>query len=262
MRDYRFDFANGTTDLVETMAVRTGYIRFYELLSGGGIDPRIRVESMGGGWQCILRPGQGFRLPAEEPTGVVVTNLSGVAMAGNIKLGPRDWQFEDQRLTGTVSVVDSNFALTQAGQAFAPYLFLAASAGNFGHIQFLNPIGSGRIIEVQSLIAGLGAATGVTAVLTSPPFAALTTLAPADANQSKLASGGVAGVLQVRSQVAAAALQTTRVVWAATLAAAGSHEKIWRAPILLNPGDGLMIVVGAVNIGLTANAETVERPQV
>lgn len=83
MRDYRFDFANGTTDLVETMSVRTGYVRFYELLSGGGIDPRIRVESMGGGWGVVLRPGQGFRLPAEEAAGVVVTNISGTAKGPN-----------------------------------------------------------------------------------------------------------------------------------------------------------------------------------
>ena len=85
MRDYRFDFANGTTDLVETMSVRTGYVRYYECLSGGGVDQRIRVESMGGGWQCVLRPGQGFRLPAEETGGIVVTNLSGAAMAGTLK---------------------------------------------------------------------------------------------------------------------------------------------------------------------------------
>jgi hypothetical protein len=158
MRDYRFDFANGTTDLVETMSVRTGYVRFYELLSGGGIDPRIRVESMGGGWGVVLRPGQGFRLPAEEAAGVVVTNISGTAMAGALKLGPREWAFEDQRLTGTVNVVDQSSAITQSDQAFAAVLSPNAVAGQYAFGQVYSNT-AGKVLEVRRIIA-TGTAAG------------------------------------------------------------------------------------------------------
>lgn len=150
MRDYRFDFANGTTDLVETMSVRTGYVRYYECLSGGGVDQRIRVESMGGGWQCVLRPGQGFRLPAEETGGIVVTNLSGAAMAGTLKLGPRDWSFEDQRLVGEVSVIDGGRFRTLSGSVFGWRLSQAASVGNNNVAQIWNPAGSGLRVLVKS----------------------------------------------------------------------------------------------------------------
>jgi len=260
MRDYRFDFANGTTDLVETMSVRTGYVRFYELLSGGGIDPRIRVESMGGGWGVVLRPGQGFRLPAEEAAGVVVTNLSGTAMAGTLKLGPRDWAFEDQRLTGTVAVVDSNFALTQAGMAFSPYYFQVSAAGVLAHIQLLNPAASGRTIEIQALETGVSSATGVSVLLTTG--LTLTSSAGVSANQNKAVSGASNGVLDVRFQNNATVLQSTRSIWGPTFAAAGSLEKQLKAPIILLPGDGVLFIASAAAVNLVAGAQTVERPQV
>jgi hypothetical protein len=260
MRDYRFDFSNGTTDLVETFSVRTGYVRFYEMVSGGGVDPRIRVESMGGGWSVVLRPGQGFRLPAEEQAGVVITNLAGTAMVGLVKLGPRDWEFEDQRLTGTVAVVDSNFALTQASMAFSPYYFQVSAAGVLAHIQLLNPVGSGRLIEIQALETSVSAATGVSVLLTTG--LTLTSSAGVSANQNKAVSGGSNGVLDVRFQNNATALQSTRGIWGPTLAAAGSAEKTLRAPIILLPGDGVLFIAGAPTVNLVAGAQTVERPTV
>lgn len=256
MRDYRFDFANGTTDLVETMSVRTGYVRFYEVLSGGGLDPRIRVESMGGGWQCVLRPGQGFRLPEEETGGVVVTNMSGVAMAGTLKLGPRNWQFEDQRLTGTVSVVDSNFALTQSGQAFSAYHGYTPAASNFGQIQLLNPAGSGRIIEVQSVLM---ASSGNVSLV-------LTTGLTLNNNQSgfynlKLASNSpFSGLAQIRTQDSLTALQTSRQVAVLLTSTNAQTEKIFRSPIVLNPGDGVM--AHSYSTSFIFSAETIERLQV
>ena len=258
MRDYRFDFANGTTDLVETMSVRTGYVRFYEVLSGGGLDPRIRVESMGGGWQCVLRPGQGFRLPEEETGGVVVTNISGVAMAGTLKLGPRNWEFDDQRLTGTVSVVDSNFALTQSGQAFASFYGYTPAASNFAHIQLLNPSGSGRIIEVQSVIIG-SSGTNVALVLTSG--LALNNIQNGFYHSKLSSNSPLSAVAQIRSQDSTVSLQTTRQVAVLLTSTNAQTEKGWRSPIVLNPGDGLMAYSGTAGIFALFAAETVERPQ-
>jgi hypothetical protein len=258
MRDYRFDFANGTTDLVETLSVRTGYVRFYELLSGGGIDPRIRVESMGGGWSVVLRPGQGFRLPDEEAAGVVVSNLSGSAMVGTLKLGPRDWQFEDQRLTGTVAVVDSNYALTTSGLAFAPFLYIAATPGQFSQVQILNQHGSGKIVEVQSLSLNIASAGNVAVDLWS---AFILPIGVAPAVTSKLASGFTPSGIQIRGGSSAAYTQGRQLFYYST-GAPNFFTKDYKTPLVLNPGDSIVatLLVGSTAFGM--GADIVERPQV
>lgn len=258
MRDYRFDFSNGTTDLVEAFSVRTGYVRFYELLSGGGVDPRIRVESMGGGWAVVLRPGQGFRLPAEEQAGVVITNLAGTAMAGLVKLGPRDWEFEDQRLTGTVAVVDSNFALTSSGLALIAFSGLTPAANQYAYIQVLNPAASGKIVEVQSILYGVGAVSTPNLFITSG-----LTLSANVANgvSSKLASSAPLFSTQIRTQSDPAILSGRQIMnW--FFSSQGNAIKDFKCPILLNPGDSLMMAGGLMSTSLAFGAEVVERPQV
>jgi len=207
----------------------------------------------------VLRPGQGFRLPAEEQAGVVITNLAGTAMAGLVKLGPRDWQFEDQRLTGTVAIVDSNFALTMSGQAFSPYWGYTPIAGNLAHIQILNPTGSGKIIEIQALLLGAGSSMGFGVVLTSGLTLSNNV---AGAFQSKLLSNSVAASGQIRTQDNPTPLQSSRQILGLFFASQGQIEKVLKAPLLLNPGDGIMVFTGSQNGSATLAAEVVERPQV
>lgn len=251
MRDYLFDFANGTTDLVETMSVRTGYVRFYELLSGGGIDPRISVQSMGGGWGVVLRPGQGFRLPAEEAAGVVVTNLSGTAMAGTLKLGPKDWQFEDQRLLGEVSVIDGGKARTLAGMAFSGVAFCNAVSAQHAQAQLWNPAGSGRRANISQIVVQT----------TSAWFAGISIGAAAFTNLSGNAaskrSGGAASNTQLRTQNSPT-LPGGNIFILSESSNGTAYYKLTE-PIVILPGFGLNITVtNALNTDLGASFEFVE----
>lgn len=253
MRDYRFDFANGTTDLVETFAVRCGYVRYYELISGGGVDQRIRVESMGGGWAVVLRPGQGFRLPAEETAGVVITNISGSAMAGTLKLGPRDWQFEDQRLIGEVSVVDGGRARTLAGIAFVGVAFGGAVAAQHAQAQLWNPAGSGRSATVSQIVVQS----------TSAWFAGVAIGSSAFTNSSGNAvckrSGGSASNAQLRTQNSPSLPGGSGVLLSGSLNETAYYKLT--EPIVLLPGFGLNVTVtNAQNTDLGATFEFVEEP--
>lgn len=162
-----------------------------------------------------------------------------------------------RRSAGVVQVVDSAFALTRAGQAFAPYYAYTPAAGTLAHIQIQNPAGSGRLLEVNSLVIGVGAAMGMgVALLSGAPLA---NAAGAVAYQSKVASGGGAGVGQVRFQDNAAILAGPRQIFGNVFAAQGSIRQDYKAPIVLLPGDSIVAYGGAAAVSLTFAAEVVER---
>jgi hypothetical protein len=235
------------------MSVRTGYVRYYECLSGGGVDQRIRVESMGGGWQCVLRPGQGFRLPSEETGGIVVTNLSGAAMAGTLKLGPRDWQFEDQRLLGEVSVIDGGRSRTLSNTAFAGQATCSAVAATFAHAQLWNPAGSGRILLVSQTIVGSSFAWFCGMSFVASALSNLT------GNPQSKRSNGSASVAQLRTQNNAVLLGSTNLVALSGPVNVTNSYKLTE-PFAIVPGNGLTVSITSQNTDLSASFEFVEEP--
>jgi hypothetical protein len=238
MRDYRFDFANGITDLVETFAVRCGYVRYYELISGGGVDQRIRVESMGGGWSVVLRPGQGFRLPAEETAGVVITNISGSAMAGMLKLGPRDWQFEDQRLLGEVSVVDGGLSRSRANSAYAGGVAMTSTVlTNMAGLQLWNNASAGGpLLVVSNLSVFSGFSGAVQYALRLDNTAANNP----QAVRSKMAGGANSAIAQLRS-TESNIWGTPTSTWLTTPQVGAKDSFRATEPIVIPPQFGLMV---------------------
>lgn len=100
-------------DILDTLV---GYVRFYELTSGGGADPRIRLKSLGGGINVEVLAGQGYRLPVPV-RGLVVENMSGVALTGKLAISPESsGGFEDDRITGTVALSGPTLATMIAGK--------------------------------------------------------------------------------------------------------------------------------------------------
>lgn len=109
-------------DILDTLV---GYVRFYELTSGGGADPRIRLKSLGGGINVEVLAGQGYRLPVPV-RGLVVENMSGVALTGKLAISPESTGgFEDDRITGTMSLD----ALTLAALEYVQVRPEAATGG-------------------------------------------------------------------------------------------------------------------------------------
>lgn len=256
IKDINFDFATASDAFPVERQVQ--YIRFLEVTSGGGIRPRIRVMGLGGGWDITLSPGRAVHLPAGE-RGFLLLNAAGVPMEGIVACGGPGWDIEDSSVAGVVSVVDTNFSITQAGQAFMPNYGYPSAAGMLPHIECYNPPGSGKVVEVKSfnLSTNLAAGTGV-ALVTAAPLSTATGFTIGN----KLASGGQASVCQLLKQDNAAVIGAARQIFAANLVANGYIEKILSAPVLLNPGDSIRAYATVPACQLTLGLETVERAQV
>lgn len=251
MRRFTFSIAAGETKnfkisgnyLEIAAALYALNIEFYDR-EENQLSLQSLVQAVSGDWQA-MDPGQqygGFRV--YSATAQTVTLFIGYGTGGS------------KRLPGIVEIVDSNYSLTLAGMAFIPYYGYTPAGGTVAHIQLLNPSGSGKVLEVQSLNVGLTGAGGIGVVLTTG--LTLTNAAGANAYQAKRASGAAAGAGEVRYQDSATVLQATRQILGVTFGAAGTQFPPLRAPILLQPGDGVL-VFGSTNLGLTAGAETVER---
>jgi hypothetical protein len=116
--------------------------RFFKYKSGTG---PIRIRTSLGGAVDLL-PGQGVE--NVHFTGLTISDRSGAGNAGSILAG--DFDFRDDRITGSVEVVDGGKNRTRAGQAF-----LVAAGGttdpNFqSRTALVNAAGSGKNIFIET----------------------------------------------------------------------------------------------------------------
>jgi hypothetical protein len=105
----------------------------------------IRVTSSDGAVVDLL-PGQGMsKLKFDRLT---VKDISGVANVGVLLAGNGEWH--DERITGTVDVVDGGKSRTLANMAFVAASGPAADATTTPAMYLQNPAGSGKNIIVKS----------------------------------------------------------------------------------------------------------------
>lgn len=117
--------------------------KFFKYRSGTGA---IRVRASKGGYVDLL-PGQGVRgLDFESLT---VADRSGANNAGVLIVG--DFDFQDDRIAGTVDVVDGGRTRTIQGQAFMGYAGVTSAAGQYSTSQLWNPAGSGKRLVVEQI---------------------------------------------------------------------------------------------------------------
>lgn len=118
----------------------------------------IRLDT---GEAFALQEGQGVRLEEGKSFGeLLVTNTSSVAQLVQVFVG--DSRFEDSRITGVVSVVDTAKQTTTAAQAFGGIFGVSASAGNYSHVSIANPAGSGKRTVIERLVLGASTANAGT----------------------------------------------------------------------------------------------------
>lgn len=128
--------------------------RFFKYRSGIGA---IRVRASGGGYVDLL-PGQGVRNVAFDS--LTVQDRSGLQNVGVIVAG--DFDFQDDRISGTVDVVDGGRARTIGGVAFMGYANAGSAAGQYSTSQLWNPPGSGvRLVVEQVSISSNGVGDSV-----------------------------------------------------------------------------------------------------
>lgn len=151
--------------------------------------------------------------------------------------------------TGVTVNVSANterwLASLRAQGCFLGSAFLAASVGNFSHVQLFNPAASGKTLLLRGLVGGSPSATQISI---NSYNTALTTLFGAGLNGLM---GGAAGVAELRTQTNAAELGTTFGRFRVLAGDSRSLSAEWIAEI--PEGKGVLLSGGAVNIHVDAS---------
>jgi hypothetical protein len=137
------------------------------------------------------------------------------------------------------------------GRAFANRVTQPAVAGEFSHIQLLNPVGSGKVALVRLIDIFPG---GTTPVYYGHYNTALTTDGGAGTN---LNNGAAAAACHMRNTTNAALLGT--LFWRGDLLANVRNNPFGEWIAQLDAGEGIVVAAGTVNQVLTVSAEWVER---
>lgn len=212
--------------------------RFIKLVSGTG---KIRVRFDKGGYIDLL-PGQGCtgldfsRLTIEDRTGA---GNVGVLLAGA-------FMFQDDRVTGDVSIIDGGKNRAIANNAFVCAGSVATSgAGNVAQTQLWNKSANKRLIleafTVSSQTAG-GAGFGECTV-------ALPTFLRNAKNKRTGGAASAAGESRINAATTAL-IGLTESYGDLNLGANAQFTYVFREPIVIEPGFGFSVWHGATNVDL------------
>lgn len=249
MQLYDITIAANTTRQLDAPG---SYFYFYTG-SAGGADSTITLRGLSSGLRIVLKPGQAFRLPVgQNETSWVITNYANAAtIVGTVVVG--DGDITDNRVTGSVEVIDGGKNRTMASMSFSGYCGSGASAGNFSHAQLWNPVGSGKNAVVEQIVATLNVTAGLFVKFYN------TALTTQTQDPSSKKSGGSATSMQQRAQQNATILAGGFLNLAAfTLAGSTPITYKLAEPIVITPGYGLILVPSTQNVGVDANFEYFE----
>lgn len=238
------------------------YLRYYAGSAVGGVDPSIIIKAGGYGTTVVLAPGQAVRLPADaKPVdNWQLLNYAGLgAITGQIVIG--DGEITDNRINGSVSVssgtvvissgtvtaTDENKVRVKANAAYTRSLQFPNSASNQTFAMLWNPVGSGKVLVLDSLravayLSGAGSTIATLQTFTATMGGDLT------ANNSKYVSTASASVAKQYGGFIPNGTSTGNTVGYAVLNVAGSNvlgndvQLINNAPWVLKAGSGLGIV--------------------
>lgn len=153
--------------------------RFFKYKSGTGV---IRVRASAGGYVDLL-PGQGVW--NINFTSLTITDKSGAANAGVLVAG--EFDFRDDRIVGTVDVVDGGKSRTLSGNAFASAVLGQPVLAKQSTCQLWNPVGSGKNVFISKLFLS----TQIQGIINIGTNNAANAATAGGVPSSKRASGGV-----------------------------------------------------------------------
>lgn len=134
------------------------YVYFYAG-SAGGADATITVNQDSRGQRVLLQPGQAYRM-ADGTTGTrwLIGNLRGEGtIVGRLVIG--SGKLTDNRVSGSVEVIDGEKSRTLAGGNYIGTPTLFGTATEYPITQLWNPAGSGVNLIVQR-VAGTAPVVG------------------------------------------------------------------------------------------------------
>lgn len=232
------------------------YVYFYAG-SAGGADATITVNQDSRGQRVLLQPGQAYRMPnGDTGTRWLIGNLRGEGtIVGRLVIG--SGELTDNRVTGSVEVVDGGKSRTLVNMAFMARVGTNGGVGLFPHAQILNPAGSGKNVFVSQIFL----ATTVAASMGIRPYSVpLATLQNAGALSKDLSGAVSTAQLRIEGSETVLTQTGTNLYFSGDFAAGQYVNVSLREPILIRPGNGLIAYGTATNNFVTMSAEFVEEP--
>lgn len=223
--------------------------KFFKYKSGNGA---IRVRTSKGGVVDLL-PGQGVW--NTDFTSLTVTDRTGVQNAGVILAG--DFDFHDDRITGTVDVVDGGRTRTLAGTAFSGAFATTPNAGQFTVIGMFNPANSGKNVFVEQMIISANKA-GEFGIVTNNAMVA-NNVGNAGSTSNKKAGGPVSACVFTRATQAAGGTPGALLMDSYSVANQAFPYKPTE-PIMLPPGYGIAISHAVPDASVILTVEHFEEP--
>ena len=217
---YDFSLAAGAAQSFDVVGT------FVKYQSGTGL---IRVRMSMGEYVDLL-PGQGVF--SVNYTRFTVTDRSGVSNVGALLAG--DFDFRDSRITGVVSILDGGQDRTRSGVTFLGGVNCAGVAGQYSSMQLWNPVGSGKIAVVQSLYAS-------SAFAGSASLKRYATILPSQNTPAQSKMAGLPNSVMLMRYGTLAGFVGDGTYGAKYMAANGQAEFKFAEPIILVPGQGLMV---------------------
>lgn len=253
MQLYDITIAANTTRQLDAPG---SYFYFYTG-SAGGADSSITLRGLSSGLRITLKPGQAFRLPAgQSETSWVLTNLANVAtIIGSVIVG--DGDITDNRVTGSVEVIDGGKNRTAAGSAFIFSANVTAPAGVTPSAILWNPAGSGKNLFVKSMrysqtLSALYGSQMVTSLGTGL-VQQTTFIVPKRMGTASIAQGWMASSSTFNGTTAGVNSFVT-----ATLAANSVDQVAFQEPIMVAPGTGFQIFSATQNLQIIGGLEYIE----
>lgn len=229
------------------------YVYFYSG-SAGGADATITVNQDSRGQRVLLQPGQAYRMPGGDAgTRWLIGNHRGEGtIAGRLVIG--QGELTDNRVTGSVEVIDGGKARTLTNSAFMGRVGHNGGVGNFAELQLRNPEGSGKNLFVSQIMI----ATFKLAAISVRSFSA--ELANIAAPAPSKDAGAAASTAQLRFQSSAAlSFEVVGQQYFGADVAAGSLSPIrFSEPLLIRPGRGVLVSSNVTDNATTMNIEYIE----
>lgn len=205
--------------------------KFFKYKSGTGA---IRVRASGGGYVDLL-PGQGVW--NVQFSSLQILDTSGGANKGVLLAG--NFDFHDDRITGTVDVVDGGKARTFANMAFLGYSNGGQVVSNYTNNQLFNPYGNTRNIIVERINISTTVAQAAVLRIVNETIGI-------GANAASKKSGGANSSAFMQSNATPMPING-QVIYAMYFGNNSTITLPLSEPIILTPGTGLSVSSGNAN---------------
>lgn len=253
MQHFDFSVAPGGAQQV---TVQGSYV-YYLSGSTGGLDDTITLKNLSGSDEVILRPGQSFDLGrGSQNVQWLIGNYKGQGtIVGRLLMG--DGAFSDNRISGSVEVIDGGRARTLSGSAYSgAFGSVASTAGAYTRVLLCNLISSQRIAIVEAV-----ALSGVNAVTVNVGRLTGELGSPVSAGRSKYFktdSGSTSVRASSDSTVSTMGENGYVPLWQLSIAANGKDLWTPREPIVLNPGNGVVLWATVPGVAFAGSFEWFE----